>query len=111
LDLAERREDIGIEHLLAVGPIEALDERVLIGLAGLDVAQSDLLGRAPGREDLRGELRAVVEPERLRAAVERKELLEDATTRVVGIEAPTSMASASRLASSSTLRVRKRRPP
>ena len=110
LDLAERLEDVGVEHLLAVGPVKALDEGVLIRLAGLDVPQSDLVRVAPRREDLRGELRTVVEPERLGSSVERNELLEDADDPGRR-DAPTSMASASRLASSSTLRVRKHRPP
>jgi len=34
--LADRVEQVGVEHLLAVGAVEALDERVLVGLAGLD---------------------------------------------------------------------------
>jgi hypothetical protein len=111
LDLAERLEDVGVEDLLAAGAVEAFDKGVLVRLAWLDVAQRDLLLLAPGGEALRGELWTVVEAKGLGAAVECDELFEDADDAVAGIDAPTSMASASRLASSSTLSVRNRRPP
>jgi hypothetical protein len=39
----ERLEQICIQHFFGVGTTEAIDERVLIGLAGLDVVQIDLL--------------------------------------------------------------------
>jgi hypothetical protein len=38
--LLERIEEIGVEHLFAVCPVEAFDEGVLIGLAGLNVTQA-----------------------------------------------------------------------
>ena len=46
-DLVERFEEMGIEHLLAERPVEALDEGILVWFAGLDVAEPDALGRAP----------------------------------------------------------------
>jgi hypothetical protein len=64
LDLGQGREDVGVEHLLAVRAVEAFDEGVLIGLAGLDVAELDRVLLTPVREDLRGELGTVVEPQR-----------------------------------------------
>src|SRR5437764_11450740 len=44
----ERVEQVGIEHLFAIGPIEALDVSVLIGLARLDEAQLDVLTPCTG---------------------------------------------------------------
>jgi len=111
LDLAERLEDIRIENFLAVGAVEALDEGVLIRLAGLDVAQGDLLRVAPRGEDLRGELWNVVQPERLGSSVERGELLEDADDAGRRDRRPDLDGQRFAVASSSTLRVRKRRPP
>lgn len=40
--LLERLEQMCIQHFLPVGTIEAVDERVLIWLARLDVVQIDL---------------------------------------------------------------------
>lgn len=37
LDLTQGGEEPGVEHFVAVGPIEPLNERIVIGLAGLDV--------------------------------------------------------------------------
>jgi hypothetical protein len=44
--LGQRGEEPGIEHLGAVGPVEALDEGVLARLPRLDVMQADPVGRA-----------------------------------------------------------------
>jgi len=41
-NLGDRVEQIGIEHFLAIGAVEALDKGVLIRLARLDVPQLDL---------------------------------------------------------------------
>lgn len=60
LDLLGGLEQILIEHFVAIGPIEAFDERILVGLAGLDVEQRDLMIRTPALEALGGELRTVV---------------------------------------------------
>jgi hypothetical protein len=50
--LAQRFEHVSIEHLVAEGPVEALDGGVLIRLAGLDVTQLNMIPVAPIREDL-----------------------------------------------------------
>ena len=63
LALRDRLENVGIEHLLAVGPVKTLDEGVLIGLAGLDEAGLDPVRPAPLVEDLGREFRPVVEPQ------------------------------------------------
>ena len=55
-DLRQRREDPGIEHFVPLGAIEALDEGVLIGLAGRDRLQPDPLGLAPARQGLGDQL-------------------------------------------------------
>ena len=56
LDLADGVEQPGIEYLLAEAAVEALDERVLIGLAGLDEQQLDLVLLGPVDEGVGGQL-------------------------------------------------------
>ena len=46
-DLIEILEQVGVEHFLAVAPIEALDEGVLIRLARLDEPKVDQVLFAP----------------------------------------------------------------
>ena len=58
--LRQRFKGIRIEHFRPVGPIEAPDVRVLIGLARLDVMQGNAMRRAPIDEDLRQKFGAVV---------------------------------------------------
>src|SRR5262249_39141205 len=77
-DLVERFEEMGIEHLLAKRPVEALDEGILVWFAGLDVAEPDAMGRAPLDKRLRGELGAVIDPYPRGRTVQPDELLEDA---------------------------------
>jgi hypothetical protein len=48
-DLVQGFEDVAVEDLVPVGPVEALDIRVLVRLAGLDEAQFDGEGAADGR--------------------------------------------------------------
>jgi len=55
-------EDAGIEHLASAPPVEAFDERVLVGLAGADEAQRDLAFSEPIEERRGGQLAAVVQP-------------------------------------------------
>ncbi len=43
LHLGERGEDVSVEDFVAVGAVETLDEGVLIGLAGLDETQLDIV--------------------------------------------------------------------
>jgi len=47
LDLTDGRECVSVEHFLAVGPVEPLDEGVLIGLPGLDIEKIDTMLVAP----------------------------------------------------------------
>src|SRR5215813_7993609 len=61
-DLIEGLEEMRVEDLLTIGAIEALDEGILIGLAGLNVAQADPLSRTPLDEGLGDELRLVQHP-------------------------------------------------
>jgi hypothetical protein len=61
--LLERVEEIGVEYLFSIGPVEALDEGVLIGLAGLNVAKANPLGGTPFDEGLGDELGAIVPAE------------------------------------------------
>jgi hypothetical protein len=59
--LLERVEEVRVENLFAERAIEALDEGVLIRLAGLDVAIAIRCAPAPLDEGLGGELRPVVD--------------------------------------------------
>jgi hypothetical protein len=61
--LLEGVEEARIKDLFAERAIESLDERVLIRLAGLDVANADLLRPVPLDEGLGGELGPVVPAE------------------------------------------------
>src|SRR5215468_8754951 len=75
-DLVEGLEEMRVEDLLTIRPVEVLDEGVLIGLAGLNVAQAGLLSRTPPDEGLGDELRAVVDTHPGRAAIEPHELVQ-----------------------------------
>ena len=59
-NLIERPKQPAVKDFGPIGAIETFDESVLIGLAGLDVAQFNAHHRAPGRKSLRGQLGAVV---------------------------------------------------
>src|SRR5215471_15686108 len=74
--LLERIEEIGVEHLFAVRPVEAFDEGVLIGLAGLNVTEADLLRGTPLDEGFGNELGAVVDAYPCRMAIEPHELVQ-----------------------------------
>src|SRR5215467_543096 len=63
-------------HLFAVRPVEAFDEGVLIGLAGLNVAEADPLRRTPLDEGFGNELGAIVDAHPSRAAIEPHELVQ-----------------------------------
>ena len=52
-DILERAEEIRVQDLLAKRPVEALSEGVLIGLAGLNVAEADSAGLYTTRRRLR----------------------------------------------------------
>src|SRR6188768_2464857 len=58
--MAERHEPVLVEALIAKLAIEALDESVLGGLAGLNEVQSHLVLIGPSVEGLANELRAIV---------------------------------------------------
>ena len=99
-----------VEDLFAKAAIEALDEGILIRLARLDVPDRDAVGRAQLHESLGCELGPVVDAHAGRAAVQPYEIVEDPNHARTRIDVPISIASASRLPSSITLKVRKRRP-
>ena len=75
-NLVERVEEVGVQDLLAKRPVEALDEGVLIGLARLNVAQSNPLRRAPVHKRLGGELGPVVDPYPSGSTVEPNEIVD-----------------------------------
>ena len=77
LNLIDRIEQTRIEHLGAKASVEAFDEGVLVGLAGLDEHQPDALILGPVYEGMRGHLWTVVQPDGLGLAVDFHEFLHD----------------------------------
>ena len=59
-DVIQSCKQIAIEHVLAVGAVEALDVGVLVRLAGLDVLDGYAAALGPGSERLAQEFRAVI---------------------------------------------------
>ena len=55
--LAQTFKQMRIEHFVSIRSIKPFNERVLVGLAGLDVADLDLVLVAPVNERLRQHLR------------------------------------------------------
>src|SRR5688500_3159166 len=78
LNLLHSAEEVLIQHFVAVGAIEALDEGVLIGLAGLDVEQRNATLPARLHKAAGDELRTIVQAQRLRLAVELDDAIENA---------------------------------
>ena len=58
-DLIQILKQIGVQHLFPESAVEALDESVLVGLAGLDVAYLHAIVLAPPHEGLTQQFRAV----------------------------------------------------
>jgi hypothetical protein len=109
-DFSERRKDIGIEDLGPVRLVEALDEGIQRRLARLDLAEANAAGVTPSGEFERGQLPTVVEPQVLRWAMERDQLLQHGDDPKARHVVPISIARPSRLLASIRLSVRKRRP-
>jgi hypothetical protein len=109
-DFVERFEHPGIQDLGAIRSVEALNECVLIRLAGLNKAQFDPLAFAPVGKILRSEFRAIVQANRLWQPTPGFKFSSARTTRSAGRLVSISMASASRTPSSRMLSVLKRRP-
>ena len=76
--VVEAGEQVLVQDLLAEGPVEAFDVGVLVGLAGLDVADRHAVELGPLHEGLAQELRAVVGAQDLRQAVVTLELFKNA---------------------------------
>ena len=62
-EFGDRFEEMGVQHFGAIAAIEALDVRVLIGLARLDVVRGDAVLGTPLDEGLGREFWAVVPSE------------------------------------------------
>lgn len=75
-DLGQGLEHVGIEDFVAEGPVEALDEGVLVRLPGLDELKFDLALLAPLGEDRRGQLAAVIQAQGARLSVKLDELFQ-----------------------------------
>lgn len=58
--LIKREEQVGIQHILEVGPVETLHYGILLGLALLDFRPFYFVLIKPLLEKIRGELRSVI---------------------------------------------------
>ena len=104
--LVEASAQPGVEDLLSVAAINALDVGVLIGFARFDIVNQHAVGLARANEDLTQELRAVVGSQHIRQPTPDLELLEHAYQPPARQRSSTSMA----MQSSSMLKVRSRTP-
>ena len=74
--LIQRLEYIGIEHIVAIGPIEPFDEGILVRLARLNIPERDPAVDAPARKAVGEQFRAIDEANRLRLAAPGDDLFE-----------------------------------
>ncbi|WCE05185.1 hypothetical protein [Pseudoxanthomonas sp. JBR18] len=117
-DFMQAGEDIRVQHVGAVGAVEVFDIGILGGIPRLDVQQLDALVLGPLFPRRTDELRAVVPrgqaawPSRSRLGTPRSSTSSSTAriTRAEGRLVSISIRSDSRLKSSLTLKVRKRRP-
>ena len=75
-DLIQALEQICVQYLLPIGPVEAFDVGVLIGLPRLYVADLDIVLISPVYKDLAQQLRAIVAPDRFRYSTPLLKLLQ-----------------------------------
>lgn len=108
-NFGERREDVRIQDLRAVGLVAALDEGVLRRLPRLDEGEVDALLLGPGREADRQKLRPVIRSA-AGAPCSATSSSSRAITRRLGREKPISNARPSRWPWSRTFSVRNTRP-
>lgn len=110
-DIVEAGEQAMVQDLVTEGPIEALDVGVLVGLAGLDVLDGQAVALGPLDEGFAPRNSG---PLSVRSTCGKPWLLLSCskmrTKRAELIDVSTSMCSTSRLKSSTTLKVRNRRP-
>lgn len=71
-------EQVGVEHLLSAGFVEAFDERVLGRFSGLDASQGDVVLVSPLGELMRDEFGSVVQSQPLRESTPLLYLIEHA---------------------------------
>src|SRR6202165_3199652 len=88
-DLIEILEQVRIEDFLAVAPIEAFDEGVLIRFAWLDEPQINQVFFAPERELASDELWHIVDPDRLRQPTPFLQLRQDRKSTRLNSSHPT----------------------
>src|SRR5689334_17239011 len=78
LGVGQAGEPVGVKALIPEPPVEALNETVLGGLAGLDEIKRDFVGIRPGVQGLASELRSIVDRDLFGGPVPGDQLLEDA---------------------------------
>ena len=77
LDFGQRVEEIGIQNLLPVAFVKALDERVLIGLSRLDEPERDVLSFCPLDKGLCGHFGSIIETYCSRFAIDLDQFIHD----------------------------------
>ncbi len=76
-NLGECAEQVKIKHFLPIGPIESLDEGILVWLPRLDVLDEYAVRGHPLHELMAQQLRAIVDPQDIRQATLRLQPLEE----------------------------------
>jgi len=109
-DFPQAVEHVAVEHCREVSPIESLNVGVLGWLAPLDELQGDATFSRQCDEFTADELRPVVHPQALRLTPQFDQFGEGPDHTFSGRLVSISTLSASRLKSSRTLKVIKRRP-
>ena len=73
-ELFERFKAVGIKDLFLIGQTDAFEVGTLVGSARLNAVDADAAGGTPLAKDLREELWALVDANRIRAAMKRHPL-------------------------------------
>ena len=97
LQVGNRFEEMGIEHLRAIGAVEALDVGVLVRLPRLDVVAGDAVLGAPVCKGLRRKLRSVIDPYRAGRPCTATRSRSTRTTRRLGSDGPIGILRPSRM--------------
>ena len=108
--LHQRREQGLVQELVAQAAVEAFDEGVLHGLARCNVVPPDLGLVGPAQNGVAGQLRAVVADDRPGPAARADQKIKFPRDPRPDSEVSATAARHSRVQSSKTARMRKRRP-
>src|ERR1041384_2416541 len=80
----KRAEEVRVQDFRPIGLVEALDERILCGLPGLNEVERDPTGLGPRNHRARQEFRAMVHPQGAGRSMQGDELLEQGQDPAAG---------------------------